>query len=321
MLRLSAPFASVYLSFFFPIVSIFLKTTRYFLNATQLEDPPEEYVFVKTKIKEILNESELKNHLDIPDQRLLTSFLTFRDKLCREIMIPRMDIFSLPASTSIQEAAKHLASEGYSRIPIYQDSLDKIIGVVLYKDVLDLYTQSNQRTNVIDLQNPIKSIVKPVIYSPENKKISRLLQEFRIKQSHLAIIVDEYGATEGIVTIEDILEELVGEIEDEYDDTEEKLYETLPNGGWVVDAKMTILDIAQKLGIELPQDPDYDTIGGYLFHRAGTIPTKGWKLQHDDFEIEVIESNDRSIDKVQIFPFRKKRGKTKAKDTLQKKPS
>ena len=119
----------------------------------------------------------------------------------------------------------------------------------------------------------------------------------------MAIIVDEYGGTEGVVTIEDILEELVGEIEDEYDIGEEREYLEVPgDGGWIVDAKMTLFDIEEQLGIKIPANPEYETIGGYIFHCAGTIPPKGWRLSHDNFDLEITSSNERSIKKIKITP-------------------
>ena len=144
--------------------------------------------------------------------------------------------------------------------------------------------------------------MKPVIYAPENKKISKLFQEFKKEKIHLAIIVNEYGGTEGIVTIEDILEELVGEIEDEYDTEEERQFWKLPSGSVVVDAKMSIIDVEEKIGIKIPPSVEYETIGGYVFHRAGTIPSKGWKIHLEEFELEVLISNDRCIEKIRITP-------------------
>ena len=211
--------------------------------------------------------------------------------------MPRIDVFSLPSETTIEEAAKRFLEEGYSRIPVYKDNVDHIIGVLLYKDVLKTYASSKK------LQMPIENLVKPVLYTPETKKISHLLQEFRSKQTHLAIVVDEYGGTEGIVTIEDILEELVGEIADEYDIGEEVLYTSVPGGGWIVDARMTIVDIEEDLGIKLPPSPEYDTIGGYIYHKAGAIPSKGWRIHHEDFDLEILSSDERSIDKIRITPI------------------
>jgi putative hemolysin len=150
----------------------------------------------------------------------------------------------------------------------------------------------------------IESLIKPVVFTPETKKISVLLQEFRNKKNHLAIVVDEYGGTEGIVTIEDILEELVGEIEDEYDIQQADLISSLASGGWIIDAKMGIIDIEEEIGIQIPPGPEYDTIGGYVFHKAGSIPTKGWKVHLDEFDLEVLSSDERSINKIKITPHK-----------------
>lgn len=320
-LGISSFFSSIYLTICFPIVFLLLKLNQSFIKFNN-EPDQNNHLLVRSKIEEILHESDLKMHLGFFEQKLLTSFLTFRGKLVKEIMIPRMDIFSIEGNISIREAAKKLAWQGYSRIPVYKEQLDNIIGVVLYKDVLDLYAESDKKPEeAIDLDSPLTSIVKPVLYAPENKKISQLLQEFRQKQSHLAIVVDEYGATEGIVTIEDILEELVGEIEDEYDFDEEQLFRQLADDTWIVDAKMSILDMEEKLGINIPHSTEYDTIGGYLSHRAGMIPSKGWKLQQDDFQIEVLSSDGRSLDKLQIISFNFKATKSLPKDSLQKKSS
>ncbi len=296
LLKTFAPLASIYLLALFPIVGLLLKLTRTLIRKTHLEDEGE-IVTDQSKIREMIRESELQQHLDPSDQKLISSFVNFKERVAKEIMVPRVDVFSLSGETPISEAAKLFAAEGYSRIPIYRESLDQIIGVALYKDLLKSLTDPSQ-----DLNTPIEMIAKPVLYAPENKKIALLLQEFRNKQIHMAIIVDEYGGTEGIVTIEDILEQLVGEIEDEYDIGESKEFWELPGGNWVVDAKMTLIDIENQTGIQIPENPNYETIGGYVYHCAGTIPQKGWRLSHDEFDLEVLSSNERSIKKIKIIP-------------------
>lgn len=296
LLKLAAPIASVYLLILFPIVGLLLKLTRTLIRKVHLEEGGE-LVADRSKLREIINESELQQHLDPSDQKLISSFINFKERTTKEIMVPRVDVFSLAGDTSIREAARLFASEGYSRIPVYKETLDQITGVVLYKDLLKYFTNASQDPNA-----PIAMIAKPVLYTPENKKIAQLLQEFRGKQIHMAIIVDEYGGTEGIVTIEDILEELVGEIEDEYDIDEAKEFVGLPEGGWIVDAKMTLIDIESQLGIKIPENPEYETIGGYIFHCARTIPPKGWRLSHDEFDLEVLSSNERSLKKIKITP-------------------
>jgi CBS domain containing-hemolysin-like protein len=297
LLKIIAPFASLYLILLFPLVGSLLKLTRAVLRKVHFEEEASEVVTDRSKLREMIRESELQHHLDPSDQKLISSFVNFKERVAKEIMVPRVDVFSLSAETSLQEAGRLFATEGYSRIPIYKESLDQIMGVALYKDLLRCYANPQQ-----NLHAPIETIAKPVLYAPENKKITHLLQEFRNKQIHMAIIVDEYGGTEGIVTIEDILEELVGEIEDEYDIGEDREFWELPGGGWVVDAKMTLLDIENQLSIKIPEDPEYETIGGYVFHCAGTIPSKGWRLSHDAFDLEVLSSDERSLKKIKIIP-------------------
>jgi CBS domain containing-hemolysin-like protein len=173
----------------------------------------------------------------------------------------------------------------------------------MYKDVLSEYMRFEQSGNdATILQAPIEKIQKNVLYTPETQKISNLLLEFRKQQVHLAIVVDEYGGTEGIVTIEDILEEIVGEIEDEYDE-EEDMYFPQHDGSWVVDARMSILDLKQELGITIPQEGDYDTVGGFIFHCAGSIPSKGYVIHQEEFEMEILRSDERRVERVRIKPI------------------
>jgi CBS domain containing-hemolysin-like protein len=279
----------------FPLVGTLLRLTRGLLRKVQSDEDLEQLTD-KVKLREMITESELHGHLDASDQKLISSLINFKQRVAKEIMVPRVNLYALDAGTTIREATPLFAAESYSRIPIYKESLDDITGVVLYKDLLKCYADKS------NLDASLQSIAKPVLYSPENKKITHLLQEFRTQQIHMAIIVDEYGGTEGIVTIEDILEELVGEIEDEFDINEDRQFWEVPGGGWIVDAKMTLLDIEDQLGVKIPPNPEYETIGGYIFHCAGTIPSKGWRLSHDEFDLEILSSDERSIKKIKISP-------------------
>ena len=219
--------------------------------------------------------------------------------MAKEIMVPRVNLFALDQETPIREAIRLFAQEGYSRVPIFRETLDEITGVILYKDLLKCHANPNQ-----NLEEPLKTIAKPVLYAPENKKIAQLLQEFRNRQIHMAIVVDEYGGTEGIATIEDILEELVGNIEDEYDIGEDQQFWEFPGGGWVVDAKMERSTTSRgNSGSKFPPAPEYETIGGYVFHCARHHPgARGGGSPHDDFDLEVLSSNERSLKKIKILP-------------------
>ena len=302
IIRFCAPPSTLFLLLTFPFSYVFLKLSQSLSSTVFFDHLQEPQARVKEELIELIREADVESSLDPHDKKLISSVVTFRERIAREVMVPRVDIFSLPAETTIKEATRLLEHEEYSRTPVYRNNIDNIVGVLMYKDILNKYREYEQMGNQAKiLEAPIETILKNVLYAPENKKISNLLQEFRKKQVHLAIVVDEYGGTEGIVTIEDILEEIVGEIADEYDE-EEKLYEALPDGGWIVDARMSILDIEDQLGIKIPQDGEYDTLGGYIFQNAGSIPSKGFIIHHDDFELEILSSNERSIEKVRIKP-------------------
>lgn len=299
-LMVSLPYTSFFLYISFPLSLPFL----YLANLASKEkehggDPLEE---MKETIVQILQSANVKGRLNAPDQKLIESVIKFKDRIVREVMVPRVDLFSLPAEMPIKEAAIQLSKEGYSRTPVYRESVDNIVGVLMFKDVLELYMDCVEgKKDATQLNTPIETISKSVFYTPETKKVSHLLQEFRSKQMHMAIVVDEYGGTEGVVTMEDILEEIVGEIADEYDLDEELLYTTQPGGGsWTVDARMNILDAEDIFGIQIPQEGDYDTIGGYVFHKVGTIPQKGLRIHHEEFDLEILSTSERSVEKVRI---------------------
>jgi putative hemolysin len=303
-LKFCVPLASFFMVIVSPITFPFLKLSKLFSRNIYFDSVHEQSnQEARQELLDLIEESNISTTLDPHDKKLITSVMAFKDRIAREVMVPRVDVFGLAHDTTIEEAAVYLLNEGYSRTPVFKDTLDDIIGVLMYKDILSKYMEFDRTGDKKILEAPIETLVKSVLYTPETKKISHLLQEFRKKQVHLAIIVDEYGGTEGIVTIEDILEEIVGEIADEYDKEEEALFIALPEGGWLIDARMNIFDINEQFGIEIPQNGDYDTIGGYIFHETGTIPGKGFIIHKPEFELEVVRSNDRRVEKLRIKPI------------------
>ncbi len=299
-IQLCAPLSSPYLFLVFPITFIFLKLSHSLSRTFYFDQFQEPVIQAKKELIDIIEKAELGPDINPHDKQLIESVLNFKERIAREVMVPRIQLFCLPCTTTIKEAARLLFSEGYSRTPVYKNTVDNIIGVLMYKDIQIKYmeyVEKNHDEKILDM--PIESLVKPAIYTPETKKLSNLLQEFRKKQVHMAIVVDEYGGTEGIVTIEDILEAIVGDIADEYDEMEQ-LVKPIADKAWIVDAKLSILAAEEQLDIKIPQEADYDTIGGYLYHRAGTIPSKGFIIHQEDFEIEVLSSSERSVNKVRI---------------------
>ncbi len=295
-LRICLPLTTPILFLVFPFTYLFLKISH---SSSQLIQPYES--MGRQEIIDMLQHADLSPAFDVHDKNLIESVVQFKERIAREVMVPRVDLFSLPAEISIKEAAKLLQGQEYSRTPVYRTTVDNIVGVLMYKDILRKYIEYELKNNdPAVLSAPIETIQKNILHTPETKKLSSLLQEFRKKQVHLAIVVDEYGGTAGIVTIEDILEEIVGEIADEYDEEEVELYYVQPDGSWVVDARMNILDAEEQLGVEIPQEGEYDTIGGYIYHTTGSIPAKGFVIHHDKFDMEILKSNERSVEKVRI---------------------
>ncbi len=304
-LRFCAPLSSFFLILCFPFTSLFFKISENFMHTISLDNVQEASGQVKQELIQLIQDAQIGPEINLQDKKLIESVFSFRHRIVREVMVPRVEVFSLSNETTIREATASLEEQGYSRVPVFDETVDQITGVLMYKDILAIYEESIRTDNPTLLDAAVESIQKPVIYTPETKKISVLLHEFRKKKMHLAIVVDEYGGTEGIITIEDILEEIVGDIFDEYDESEEKEMVLQEDGSWIVDARMSIFDAEEELHIKIPQEGDYDTIGGYIFHESGSIPPKGFIIHQDDFELEIYRSTDRSVEKVKITVFPK----------------
>lgn len=301
------PLASFFLILSFPLAYLYLKSIDLYFKKIESRDEDNLIDSMKETILHILLDANVKGKLATADKNLIRSVIKFKDRIVKEVMVPRIDLFSLPLETTIEQAARHFLQEGYSRIPVYQGSVDNIVGVLMFKDFLNLYMEAfEQKKDVSFANTAVTSLMKNVLYTPETKRVSQLLQEFRSKQTHLAIVVDEYGGTEGVVTIEDLLEEIVGDIADEYDEQEQTLYTTAADGeGWIVDAHMNLLDAEEAFSIRFPHKGDYETLAGYVFHQVGSIPKNGLVLHHADFNLEILSTTDRSVEKVKITPLKK----------------
>ncbi|MCH9811604.1 hemolysin family protein [bacterium] len=261
---------------------------------------PAERDLIKSKLLEIANE-ESHPGIDPMKKRLIQSLAHFDEKTCREIMVPRIRMECLENTSSIFEALTLFIDEGYSRIPIYEKSIDHITGMLLYKDVLE-YTFKRGMKDIETIQKaPIASLVTPILYAPENKQISELFQVMHTRKIHATIVVNEYGCTEGLVTIEDIFEELIGsEILDEHDEEDDLMYKKTHDKGWIIEADLSIIDAEREFGIALPHDKEYETIGGFISSTLGSIPKAGTTIHFNQYEIKVLSSTERKILKVKI---------------------
>jgi len=254
-------------------------------NASPAEEEPSEAAHA------YLEAGEEQGLIEREERRLLQSIVDFGDTLVREVMTPRPDIVAIPVDATLDELRALFKEQEYSRIPVYQENLDNILGIVVVKDVLAL-------TGIEGSAHPITGLMRPMHFVPETKRVPELLKEFQRKQVQLAIVVDEYGGTAGLATLEDLLEEIVGEIRDEYDVETEPVVEE-GNGSWVFSAKVSIDEVRERLGVEI--DPQgSDTVGGYVLTRVGRVPAVGETFELDDLFVEVLEAERRRIHKVRL---------------------
>jgi putative hemolysin len=224
------------------------------------------------------------------ERRLLQSIVDFGDTLVREVMTPRPDIVALPDTATIGDVRSLFREQEYSRFPVYKGNLDNILGFIFVKDLVTVGTADDAR--------PVTPLLRPAVVVPETKRVPELLKQFQRQQTQCAIVVDEYGGTAGLVTIEDLLEEIVGEIRDEYDVESEPIVDE-SSGRYIVSGKVNIDEIAQRLDVEIERE-GFETVGGYLLAHIGRVPAIGERFEIDGLSVEVLDAERRRINKVRI---------------------
>ena len=225
-------------------------------------------------------------------RELLRSLADFRETMVREVMTPRPDIIGIEADATLDQLLHLFRDQQYSRIPVYKETLDNVLGFVFVKDTISLKIGDPPK------DNSIKSLMRPAYFVPETKRVPDLLREFQRKRVQSAIVVDEYGGTAGLVTIEDLLEEIVGEIRDEYDVEVERIVDE-GNGSFVFSGSVHIEEMASRLKFEV-QGQGFETVGGFLLSKLGRVPVVGERFEVDDLDVEVLEAERRRIHRVRI---------------------
>jgi putative hemolysin len=243
------------------------------------------------EIKQVIDAGTERGILDKTEHELIKSILEFSDITAKEIMVPRPDVIALDLNMTREALMRRVIDEGYSRMPVYEKAIDNIVGVIYTKDLLSLL----EHRDLIILQD----ILRPPFFVPESKKISQLLREFQQNKVHLAIVVDEHGGTEGIVTMEDIIEEIVGEILDEYDEVTKSIV-VASDGSSIVDATININDFNQQFGAQIPETPDYETLAGYLQKVTGKLPELHEEIRQNDFAFTIAGKRARRIKHVKV---------------------
>jgi len=248
-----------------------------------------------TEITDLADIGVEKGTIEIEEHGLIHGLVSFKSISVREIMTPRVDIIAVPSNIQFRELIELIKDSGHSRIPVYKDDLDTILGILYAKDLLPYL--NSEHTN---LEFDLNKIIRECIFVPDTKLISKLMHEFQEKNMHMSIVVDEYGGTSGLITLEDILEEIVGEIRDEYDEEEEEIVE-LSNNKFIMSGKVEIDEIEKKLNIEIDvPDEDFETLGGFIFNHAGTIPDVGYNFEQYGFSFTVKEIENNRVTKVEI---------------------
>lgn len=243
------------------------------------------------EIHELMDAGEEEGIINEEENAMIRSIFALRDTVVREVMVPRTDMACIPIDAPVREALNTIIECGHSRIPVYDGTIDNVVGLLYAKDLLKYWGTE-------EAQVSLRAITRLPIFIPETKNLEEMLQEFRRKRVHLAIVVDEYGGTAGLLTIEDLLEQIVGDIQDEYDREEEWLIEGA-DGSIEVDARLPIEDLEQHFSIEVEREK-FDTAGGLVFHLTGSIPAKGQVVLTEDLMITVLEADERRVIRLRI---------------------
>jgi CBS domain containing-hemolysin-like protein len=273
-----------------PVTIPLLAVERAVLRALGVRHVSEAPAAAEDELR-MLVEEEGNGVLEEDEREMIQGIFELGDRLVREVMVPRLDVTGLPVASSVGDATDLAVDSGYSRLPVYEDSLDNVVGILVVKDLLAELKSGR-------LEAPIKPLVRPAYFVPETKKIDELLREMQEKHVLVAIVIDEYGGTAGLITIEDLVEEIVGEIQDEYD-TEEALFERVSDDEVIFEARASIDDVNDVMDLHL-QDEQFDTLGGLVYDRLGKVPVVGDEVRVNGCLVTVLATHGRRVMKVRV---------------------
>lgn len=258
----------------------------------RLHRGPDTTEELEQEIQDLLEEGEVQGLIGSLEEKLIGRIFDFRDTVSSEIMTPSAEMVSAEENTSVAELIRLITEEGYTRIPIYRENHDNIIGILHAKDLLRICTLTP------DEPMGLQEFLNPPYFISENKPIVDLLREFQTKKTHIAIVTDEFGGVRGLVTLEDVIEEIVGEIDDEHDQ-EEKDLRVVDEKTVIVNARIDIEEVENHFHVELPEGP-YESVGGLIIHTLGTVPGNGTVINQDGLELKVLAADQRRVKLVRI---------------------
>lgn len=278
---------------FLPFIWLLNSSGNILIRALGMKSSLEHTMaYTEDEIRQLVQTSYNQGHLIAEEQEMIHNVFEFTDTEVRAVMVPRPEIVAIEANTEHVELTKMLQNSGYSRLPVYKDNLDNIVGIVYAKDVLPYLIRGEKPE--------LANILRKPLFVPDSAKLVEVLKQMRKAQSQIAIVVDEHGGVEGILSMEDLLEEIVGEIHDEYD-VEEKLYSQESDGSVILDGSLSIRDANRKLNLKLPESEDYTTIAGFLMAKAGKLLSQGEivEYQNNIFTIEKVDR--RRVSRVRVL--------------------
>lgn len=274
----------------YPFVAVFIFVSRIICRIIGIKIHDEKLVITEEEIKSIVSVGEEEGVIEQEEKEMIHSIFEFGDITVREVMIPRIDMFAVEGSKTIDEIWENIVEKGYSRIPVYKESIDNIIGIFYIKDLISIIKNGKGHEKIGDF-------IKEAYFVPDTKLLIQLLKEFKEKQIHMAVVLDEYGGTTGIITIEDVLEEIVGDINDEYDENSIEI-EKLDKNIYKINGKTDIYSVNKELGIEVPEMEEYDTIAGYIYYTLSKVPEIGDQVVLKDYNIKVTHVENHRIKEV-----------------------
>lgn len=299
--RRSALFLEGFVFLFIPVTYIVERLTGFMIRLLGIQ---REIPFVnEEELKALIEVGEEKGTLDPSEREMIHSIFEFRETMVKEIMVPRMDMTAIEKNTSVEEVLLEVKAKGHSRIPVYDEEIDNITGILYVKDLLPYMGTGRPIPNLVTLAR------KPY-FVPQSKPIDALLREFQKERLHMAIVVDEYGGTAGLITLEDVIEEIVGDIRDEYD-REQPLVRRIDEHTWQADGKINIEELNDLVPVDLPTEEDFESLGGFLFSELGRIPVEddGITYQGVRFVIERVQRRRIKLVRI-VLPQEEKEGMT-----------
>ena len=276
-----------------PLVALLVLLTKAISKPFGI-DPTRTPELSAAEIRLIVEQGSQQGVLEAEEEQMISAVMSLSDSKLHEVMVPRIDIVAIDQEATFDEAVEVVLKEGHSRTPLYRESVDHIVGILYAKDLLRLIAAGGPRPRLRD-------IMRPALFVPESQSVDDLLHELQRRKVHMAVVLDEYGGTAGLVTIEDLLEEIVGEIQDEFDEEEPMKVEIGP-GEVILDGRAAIDDLTELVepALELEDDEEYDTLGGFVYHRIGRVPVVGDAVVIEPFLITVIKVSGRRVGKVRV---------------------